>query len=1070
MADQIKFNFVDLDYQIDAVNSVVGIFKGQNKKTGDSIYRQAGKTEIAGRDIFRNPPIEIKYDRILKNLQNIQRENVHLLPDDELIEGYNFSVDMETGTGKTYVYLRTILELHKQYGFNKFIIVVPRIAILQGVKKSIEQLTETFKKIYDELDINKRSFIYNSKNTGELDTKFIQGNDLSIVIMNKDSFNKSGINIIQKETEGRRSLWELMEGVRPIIIIDEPQLIEGTDKRKSASLTALQQLRPLFTLRYSATLKKPYNTVYKLTSYDAYSQNLVKKIRVKTIYTEVPTDYPYIRYVKFTADLKAKIEIFFRSPNGIIKKQFDVLGGKSLYELSGNLQQYRNMFIAENPHKVDGLKISSEKYGQLTLFDSETGKSQWELKINNGGDIITLFPGDCTYNEILRGTDSLVTRYQISTAIKSHLDTQFKLLDAGKQIKAISLFFVNEVKNVRGENGEDGVFLKIFDEEYQKIIKSDTYAKYFKKYHKQFPEYKNVKQVREGYFAIDKKGGYAELKAKKNVKGLLTEEDYDSKSKEDIERGIELILKKKEELISFKEPLAFIFSHSALREGWDNPNVFTLCMLKESGSEMAKKQEIGRGLRLPVDINGNRCLDENLNKLTVIANANYEDFAENLQKDFDKQQGFDKNTVTDYELYKILKQSGIPEEKITKEQIKKLKEELKRKGVINSEGSINSKVNIQNITFENETLHEHEKAVKDAFIDVMREKGTKKIRIENGDLPEEENTRQSYMDEESFRQLLNELTIRLEKKTFYEIKIDSEKFIEDAGRRLNELLNKKSFISQTIIETTGNVVMNEKGNTEVSQESADYNTDDTPNYFYKKTDFEVIHDIMSETRLPRQAIYEILKNIDKDHKEYLKIQDILNKAVSELKTLITKCKCRGISCYRVIDNCTLADKGELYTPDTIDQETLQKLMSDESSTYEIYKTKAEKRRAINKYYRLDSKGEKEFAQNLDDNENVLLFTKLHKGKFVIDTPQGNYTPDWAVIYKHEDNTKKLYFIVETKIDKDDEDLTKVENCKIDCGKKHFDAVSKSLGKHVKYIKVKNYENFKETIKDDTSKK
>lgn len=1064
MTGNVKFKFVDLPYQIDAVNSVINLFKGQSKQTGDSLYKEVRRGEIAGSWVGKNPRFEIGSTRILKNLTVVQTENRHLLPDDILDPAYNFTVDMETGTGKTYVYLRTILELHKQYGFTKFMIVVPRIAILQGVKKSIEQLSETFKALYDGLDINARSFVYDSKNLEAL-RNFIESTELSVVIMNKDSFNKAGINIIQKEVEGHTPIWQRLKEVKPIIIIDEPQLIEGDKKKKSATLTQLEELEPLFTLRYSATHKNPYNMVYKLTSYDAYNQHLVKKIRVKTVYGEVPKDYPYIRYAAFTKDLKARIELFHRDANrGITKKQFDVLDGASLHELSGGLPQYENMFVMGNPHKIDGLTISRGKIGQLTLFN-DLGESDWGITINKGAETLTLIPGDCTYNEKLRETDSAVIRVQIRTAIKSHLDTQFALLEKGKEIKALSLFFIDEVKRVRGEDGKDGVFLQIFDEEYQNLIKEPKYRDYFKKYASLFPEYEKVKLVREGYFAVDKNNKAVEPQtSKKTTLSALTEDDYNAKSKEDIQRGIDLILRGKEELISFSTPLAFIFSHSALREGWDNPNIFTLCTLKESNNEMAKKQEIGRGLRLPVDTQGNRCYDEAVNLLTVVANSYYDEFAAALQKDFDEQQEFDKDTATEYEFFETLRRAGIPTEKITKELAKTLKTELKHSLVINSSGKILPKGDIQKVSFRDATLAEHETAVKEAFIEVMHEKGTRKIIIENGDEAPEENTPHSYMNEEAFKSLLNELTLRLEKRTFYSVDIDSDTFIEEAGRHLNRLLTQKSFIAQTITLTEAEVEMKESGKTVVNTQTTDYVTDKTPLVWQKKSDFQIINYIMTQTRLPRHAIYRILMDVSDDLREYLRMQDVLDLVSLELKKLLTEFKSQHVTGYHVIDNY-LFDEKEIFIPDTIDNETLQYLNLENAVLDGGYKTKAANRRAMYKYYKTDSRGEREFAQQLDEDENVMLFTKLHKGGFVIDTPEGNYSPDWAVIYKHPDETVNLYFIVETKINKERKDLSDVEKTKIRCGEMHFEAVSKSLGKQVGYFYAKNYRDFKTQVEE-----
>ncbi|WP_292519529.1 DEAD/DEAH box helicase family protein [Methanoculleus sp.] len=1064
MASPITFKFVDLDYQLDAINSVVQLFNGQDKTEGDSIYRSASLGEIAERVLGRNPRFQVPKRRILENLNIVQTENKHLIPDDILFEGYNFTIEMETGTGKTYVYLRTILELHKQYGYRKFIIVVPSIAIRQGVEKSIEQLNDTFKALYDGLEIKSRAFVYNSGNLGELQSRFIENTDLSIVVMNMQAFNKD-TTLIKKEREGRTKLWDLMRDVKPIVIIDEPQKLEG-GKKKSASLASIEELDPLFILRYSATHKNTYNMVYKLTSYDAYNQNLVKKICVKTVYGEVPTDFPYIRYVRFTTDLKAKIEIFARDEKrGIIKKRFDVLDGYKLSELSGGLEQYKGMYVEGNPHKIEGLTIAKTRsQGQLTLFNETARDSAWGITIKNGSDTLTLLPGDCTYNEVLRETNSAVIRVQIQAAIRSHLDRQFSILESGKEIKAVALFFIDSVKKYRSGNADEpGLYLKIFEEEYQKLIEKPKYKDYFKKYAKYFPDYKDVQKVHEGYFAIDKKQKVVDPEeiSQNNNSDTSVEDLYKAKSKEDIARGIDLILRDKEKLISFDTPLAFIFSHSALREGWDNPNVFTICTLKESSNEMAKKQEIGRGLRLPVDTSGNRCHDEDINWLTVVANAYYEDFAANLQADFDEANKFDHDIATPYEFIETLRTAKLPREKITKELAKILRDELKSKAVINSKGKLNKNVDISKISFRDATLSQYEQAIQDAFIEVMTEKGSR-IHIKNGDEPEDTNEKHSYMHEAAFMQMMNELQVRLEKRTFYQVEINSAEFIETAGRNLQQLLETKSLIEQTITVTTSEVEMKENGKTTLSEEVTGYYTDKMPLVWHKKTDFEIINYIMKQTRLPRLAIYSILNEIDPELREHLRVQDVLDKAVKGLQDLLTERKSKHVSGYQVIDNY-LFDSGELFIPDKIDSDTLRELELNEGFTNTAYKTRPQNRKAVYKYYRTDSKGEKDFARELDGDEHVLLFTKLHKGGFVIDTPEGDYSPDWAVIYKHDDDTTKLYFIVETKIDKEDKDLTAVEDTKIRCGKLHFEAVSTSLGKQVEYFKAKSYREFKQRV-------
>lgn len=372
MAGRVTFQFDDnLDYQLKAVQSAVQLFRGLSRQ-GDGIYRPARTRKAGEGDPVRNRDIVTGF-RLLENLRRVQLQN-DLFADSALAEGNNFTIEMETGTGKTYVYLRTILELYKEYGFKKFMIVVPSIAIRKGVEKSMEQLRDHFKRLYD-TDLLKHSFIYDSSHPKQISSKLVESNDLSICVMNIQAFNKAN-NKIRTEDEYGQILWEDIKFVRPIIIMDEPQKMEGTKKNKSKSLKAIEELEPLFTLRYSATHRRLYNQIYKLDSYRAYQKDLVKKIEVKTVHGVIPKDYPYIRYLEFTSDLKAKIEIFSQKQGGAIRlKTFCAGGGASIEELSGGLFQYKDMRIAEEPHKLKPLQIAAKEEN----IGLEQGHSTYEI-------------------------------------------------------------------------------------------------------------------------------------------------------------------------------------------------------------------------------------------------------------------------------------------------------------------------------------------------------------------------------------------------------------------------------------------------------------------------------------------------------------------------------------------------------------------------------------------------------------------------------------------------------------------------------------------------------------------
>ena len=1015
MSNKIIFQFDDnLEYQKKAVNSVVELFRGLPKSL-DSIYAERiRKTSLTEKDPVRNIDI-MRGNKLFQNLKKVQLKN-GLFTDEKSYNKHekDFTVEMETGTGKTYVYLRTILELHKEYGFKKFMIVVPSVAIRKGVEKSIEQLREHFKRLYN-VDLSKYSFIYDSNNLGKVNN-FVEENNLSICVMNIQAFNKD-TNKIRKDDEYAKNLWRDIKFVRPIVLIDEPQKIEGTANKKSQSLKAIDELEPLFTLRYSATHKNLYNHIYKLDSYEAYKKDLVKKIRVKTINSVISKEFPYIRYTYFTKDCKARIEIFSQEQGQSIRfRSFDVENGFSLYELSGGLPQYKDMFIAEQPHKEKSLKIATN-YGDLELALGESNK-----KLENK-DII---------------------RIQIRLAIENHFQKQFEILEEGKKIKGLTLFFIDEVKKVRDSEASDGrgAYLKIFDEEYLKIVQK--YRGKIEKYKNYFPHYEDVNLVREGYFALDKKKKEVEVEYKK-------ENEVKAKSQEDIDRGIELILEKKDELISFNETLAFIFSHSALREGWDNPNVFTLCTLKNGSSEIAKKQEIGRGLRLPVDVTGNRSLDKNVNELTVIANDSYENFSRMLQEDFNK--NINKNEVTSDLLLVTLEKSGIPKIKITSELVDEFKKELIEKRVMDSNNVLlkNGKEDIKEIHFSNETLQEHSIQIAENFVKYMVEKGTNRIEIANGDNEPIINKRRTFISEKDFQNLFEELGTNLSKKAIYKCKIDKEKYIESSVEKINNYISNfdlKQIVE--VVESKGDY--NETGNFNLEKDSGDKEIEMSKIEVATKSDFEIANYIMYHTMLPRLAILKIISGLEKEKRKALNIQDVLENVTEILLENLNEMKAEKVFEYEVIDGY-VTDTEKIFEVDNkINEEDFE-------NKRRLFQAKKGSR-SLNDYYKLDSDGEKEFAEKLENDKNVLLFTKLKKGGFVIDTPYGNYSPDWAIIYKNSsennENNVGIYFIVETKADKKEKDLTDVEKSKIKCGKLHFEAISKE----VKFNWVNNYDDFK----------
>lgn len=571
----MKLEFeANLEYQKTAISSVVELFKGQSKHTaGFNLYSNGNNDPI----IAVKNNLDIDKEQIFQNLQEIQEKNG--IAKSRSLDSMDFSVEMETGTGKTYVYLRTIYELNAHYGFSKFIIVVPSIAIREGVQKSLEITHAHFQNIYAREPLNYT--IYNSKRPVDI-KDFAQRNNIEIIVMNIDSFAKDQ-NVINKINETGHKLIEYIQATSPVVIIDEPQNME-TEKRKEA----IKSLNGLCHLRYSATHKHQYNSVYQLDPVKAYDLGLVKQIEVDSIYSDAAFNDAYV----FVGDFKTaktscsvKLTIHVNDKVGVKKKTISAKVGDDLFELSNHREVYKDGYI------LNEMNVQDEN-----------------ITFSNG---ITLYKG------LENGNDAKddIKRFQIRRTIKEHLAKEAKLSKDG--IKVLSLFFMDKVSNYRDYEENQAVkgkyalwFEEIYREEFKKCYKKDISDK-------------ELDRLHNGYFSQDKKG------ILKDTKGN-TQADDDTYS---------LIMKDKEKLLDINEPLRFIFSHSALREGWDNPNVFQICTLNETTSEMKKRQEIGRGLRLAVDKDGKRIRDKNINRLTVIANESYDDFAKALQSEIEEDCG-----------------------------------------------------------------------------------------------------------------------------------------------------------------------------------------------------------------------------------------------------------------------------------------------------------------------------------------------------------------------------------------------------------------------------------------------
>ncbi|MCX2838387.1 DEAD/DEAH box helicase family protein [Salinimicrobium sp. MT39] len=575
----MKFKFeADLEYQKEAFNAITGIFEGQ--PTEDSI-REFGLQEESSLNFINgvSNKLALSEEQVLQNLQEIQKKN-DILPSKEL-DGMNFSVEMETGTGKTYVYLRSVYELYEKYGFKKDVIVVPSVAIREGVLKNLQITHDHFQNLYDNIPVNFQ--VYDSSKVSVL-RGFATGNTIEILVINIDSFAKDE-NIINRPNDklsGQKPV-EFIQSTNPIIIVDEPQNME-TEKRAAA----LENLKPLCTLRFSATHRNRYNLIYSLNPVKAYDLGLVKQIEVDSIMEENAYNDAFVAVESITATktkVLAKISINVNDKGGVKKKKVSVKVGDDLYRLSNQREVYSNGYIIEEIDAAN--KCISMSNGNLLYQGNSQG-----------------------------GLGDEVMKFQIRKTIEEHLKKEKRLQPKG--IKVLSLFFIDKVANYR-EYSETGVvlpgkFARWFEEIYQEYVSKPAFKDL-----DNFP----VDKVHNGYFSTDKKG-------------ILKDTSGMTKADDDI---YSLIMKDKERLLDLETPLRFIFSHSALREGWDNPNVFQICTLNETKSDIKKRQEIGRGLRLAVDGEGNRIYDQNINRLTVIANEAYDDFAKALQKEIEEECG-----------------------------------------------------------------------------------------------------------------------------------------------------------------------------------------------------------------------------------------------------------------------------------------------------------------------------------------------------------------------------------------------------------------------------------------------
>lgn len=987
----MKFKFEsNLEYQNEAISSIIDIFDGI--KTKEGIFSSSWFQQQLSLNYDEN--IGIGNQIITANwIKNIAQENIEkiqirngITESSSIDTNYpTFDVEMETGTGKTYVYLKTILELNNKYKFKKFIILVPSVAIREGVKKTLEITKEHFKNIFPGLNYSWNE--YDSKKLHVV-WNFTTNNNIEIMIMNIQQMNnfnqeneKKVSNILYKDNDlllGNKPI-DLIKQTNPIVIIDEPQSTSSGEK----SIQAIKNLNPLFILRYSATFKKRTNEnlVYRLDPVEAYQKNLVKELVVYSQQLESANENRYIKLIDVDCKkLNAKIEIKTLVNDKEIKlKKVTVKQDDDLYNASNDLDEYKDLKIEEIVFEKDNEKI-----------------------ILSNAD------------EIIKGSNNALFDIKIKTAqikqtIKKHLDNQLKLKDKG--VKVLSLFFIDQVKKYReyDENGNPilGQYAKIFETEFQKVVASNNeYLKLFDTKDIQ----KIASEIHDGYFSVDNKNRL------KDTNGINDTSTYDK------------IMKDKEKLLSFNEKLSFIFSHSALKEGWDNPNVFQICTLNDTKSEIRKRQIIGRGLRLCVNQNGKRLKDRKINKLSIFTNESYKEFVEKLQKEF-KEEGINFGLLEPYTFSKEISKN------ISKESSKYIFNLLKKENIITEQGKvIKNEFNqdkIKSLLEEDKHLIDLKEKDINGIIDVIKRSIRVENIIKNGNEIKVNDIKKDVIILPEFKKLWNYIS----SKTIYNIKFNSEDFIEKV---ISKIENNLSEIKKTKI-------ISEKAHIKASRlngfETKKHSVNDIQEI--KTNDIlipipDLISDIEKSTNITRKTIVKILtrpnivEHIIQNHEELKKfVINIMNEVKKEMMV-------NGIE-YKKIDN--------EYYEQSILEENEKEIFFDEEK---YIKTDEDDKKYPFQYIYIESGStiEKNFAIDSLDSSLVNKFIKL-PNKFQIRTPLGSYNPDWA-LYTDD----KITFVAETKGTTNINDLRKNEKLKILCGKKHFSAIDK----HIKFEQTDTLRN------------
>ena len=994
----LKLQFKHQKFQADAAKAVVDVFAGQPYLTPTYLmdrgtgYQQSvtDEEDFTG---WRNERIvpELSDQIILEHLQKVQRAN-QIKPSDKLEGHYNLTIEMETGVGKTYTYIKTMYELNKHYGWSKFIVVVPSIAIREGVYKSFQVTQEHFAEEYGK---KIRFFIYNSSQLTEID-RFASDSSINVMIINSQAFNAKGkdarrIYMKLDEFRSRRPI-DIIAKTNPILIIDEPQSVEGAQTKER-----LKEFCPLLTLRYSATHRADsiYNMVYRLDAMEAYNKRLVKKIAVKGISESGSTateSYVYLEGINLSkADPTATLQFDYKGATGLRKKTMKVGIGFNLYDNSGYLDEYRNGFVVKF---IDGRDNSVEFLNGIKIY---------------AGDVIG------------KVSEEQLRRIQIRETILSHIERERQLFHKG--IKVLSLFFIDEVAKYKqydeAGNPYNGIYADMFEEEYADVVGNlqlefgdEEYVKYL--------DAISAHETHAGYFSIDKKGKLTDGKIDKKEK---TSDDSDA---------YDLIMRNKELLLDRdpkRSPVRFIFSHSALREGWDNPNVFQICTLKQSSSEVRKRQEVGRGLRLCVNQDGER-MDVNalgsdvhtVNVLTVIASESYDSFARGLQEELaDAVAGRPVAVTADLFKGKVITDSKGNEQVVDADMAQAIFEDLISNGYV-KRGVLTDKYYADKANGEIKVAEEVADS-RDAVIKILDT-----VYDANAMKPDDSRSQNVELQVDPEKLAMPEfkaLWKRISPKSVYVVDFDTDELVKKSIDALNTKLHvPKVFfkVEEGEMDEIKSRDELKEGNAFSKKKSSTYDSGRrirTNN----SVKYDLVGKIVSETGLTRKAVVDILVGIDKtvfDQFAYNPEEFII-----KASGLINDEKATAIVqhiAYNMLD--------ERYSTDIFTEPAIK-------GRLDVNAMKAQ--RHLYDHILYDSTNERNFAADLDTNTSVAVYVKL-PDSFYIATPVGRYNPDWAIAF-YEGTVKHIYFVAETKGSLRSMELRDIEKAKIHCAREHFKAIS-----------------------------